>query len=199
MSRNLRWIHLNTSDVRTSRRYIQFRRAAIDSMTCLTLSYQLLGRVREASTTLQLLREFVSGTGDSRLSILVDSAVARMEALRGCAGSSIRWAETAEFPFDTTLLWFLDTPWITACRVRITEGSAASLHRAAEDLNRLAKLNEAHHNDIKLTEILCLLAVACYLRGNTKESQEHLDRALTLARPGGVVLPFVSGTRPWPR
>jgi LuxR family maltose regulon positive regulatory protein len=175
----------------TSRRYIQFRRAAIDTLTCLTLSCQLLGRAREAATALQVLREFVSGTGDSRLSILVDSAVARMDALRGCTDTSIRWAETAEFPFDTTMLWFLDTPWITACRVRITEGSAAGLERAEEELHQLAKLNQAHHNDIKLTEILCLLAVACYLRGNTEATQEHLGRALTLARPGGVVLPFV--------
>jgi LuxR family maltose regulon positive regulatory protein len=175
----------------TSRRYIQFRRAAIDSMTCLALSCQLLGRAEDASTALQLLREFVSGTGDSRLSILVDSAVARMEILRGCTDSSIRWGETAEFPFDTTMLWFLDTPWITACRVRISEGSAASLKHAEEELHQLAKLNEAHHNDIKLTEILCLLAVACNLQGNTESAQKHLGRALTISRPGGVVLPFV--------
>jgi LuxR family transcriptional regulator, maltose regulon positive regulatory protein len=175
----------------TSRRSIQFRRAAIDSMTCLTLSCRLLGRDGEAENALQLLREFVSGTGDSRLSILVDSAVARMDALRGCTDASMRWAETARFPFDTTLMWFLDIPWITACRVRITEGSAAGLKRAEEELHKLLKLNESHHNDIKLTEILCLLAVACYLQGDTEGAREHLGRALTLARRGGVVLPFV--------
>ena len=50
---------------------------------------QLLGRAREAASALQVLREFVSGTGDSRLLILVDSAVARMDAVRGFTDPNI--------------------------------------------------------------------------------------------------------------
>ena len=174
-----------------SRRYVQFRRAAIDSMTCLTLTCQLLGRTRDAECAIQLLREFVSRTDDSRLSVLADSAVARMEVLRGCTESTILWAETAEVAFDPTMLWFLDIPSITACRVRIAEGSAASLKSAEKELRQLVKLNEAHHNDIKLTEILCLLTMACHQQGHDDAAREYLDRALSLARPGGIVLPFV--------
>jgi LuxR family maltose regulon positive regulatory protein len=185
----------------TSRRYIQFRRAAIDSMTCLMLTCQLLGRPREVDSALQLLREFVSSTADSRLSVLVDSAIARTNVLRGCTESSIRWAETAEVSFDTTMLWFLDSPSITACRVRIAEGSAVGLKSAEVELHRLAKLNAAHHNDVKLTEVFCLLAAACHQQGREEAAREHLDRALTLARPGGVILPCVRRTivAPWKR
>ncbi len=89
------------------------------------------------------------------------------------------------------MLWFLVIPSITACRVQITEGSAASLKSAKEELHQLAKLNEAHHNDNKLTEILCLLAMACYQQGDVEVAQKHIDRALTLAHPGGIILPFV--------
>lgn len=174
-----------------SRRYIQFKRAAIDSMTCLMLSCELLGRTAEVETVKQMLCEFVASMGDYRFSILVNSALARMDVLHGKTNTSIRWAETAEFPFDTTMLWFLDTPWITACRVRITQGSITSLMRAEKDLHQLVKLSKAHHNDIKLTENLSLLAVACYLQGKTDLARQHLDQALTLARVGGVVLPFV--------
>lgn len=175
----------------TSRRYIQFRRAAIDSLTCLMLTYQLLGRTSDTENPLKLLHEFVSGTDDPGLSILVDSAVARMAVLQGYPESVIRWAETAEVSFDRTMLWFLDTPSITACRVRIAEGSAAGLKRAEDELHLLAKNSEAQHNYSKLTEILCLLAVACSQQGDAEAAREHLDRALTLARPGGIVLPFV--------
>ena len=94
----------------TSRRYIQFRRAAIDSIACLALACQFLGRTHEVETALQLLREFVSGTGDARLSILIDSATARVDALRGCGDSTVRWAETTDMSFDPTKLWFFDTP-----------------------------------------------------------------------------------------
>jgi LuxR family maltose regulon positive regulatory protein len=127
----------------------------------------------------------------TRLSVLVDSAIARTNVLRGCTESSIRWAETAEVSFDTTMLWFLDSPSITACRVRIAEGSAVGLKSAEVELHRLAKLNAAHHNDVKLTEVFCLLAVACHQQGREEAAREHLDRALTLARPGGIILPFV--------
>ena len=89
------------------------------------------------------------------------------------------------------MLWFLDTPAITACRVRIAEGSAACLKSAVDELHELAKLSEAHHNDSKLVEISCLLAMARHRQGDAGAARDHLSRALDLARPGGIVLPFV--------
>lgn len=176
----------------TSQRYIHFRRAAIDSLTSLMLTCQLLGKTKEVEDAFLLLQEFVSGTDDPRLSLLVDSAAARIDVLRGSpAESTIRWAETADVSFESTMLWFLDIPAITACRVRIVEESAASLKRAEEELHQLLKLNEGQHNHSKLVEILCLLAVACHHQGDAEAAQAHLDRALALARPGGIILPFV--------
>ena len=175
----------------TARRYIQYRRAAIDSMTCLMLTYQLQGRTQDAEDALQLVREFVSEMDDPDLLVFVHSAVARIAALGDSPESAIRWANTAEVSFDPTMLWFLDSPSITACRVRLAEGSAAGLKRTEEELRALVKLNEAQHNCNKLTELLCLLAVACSQQGKTDTAREYLDRALTLAGPGGMVLPFV--------
>ena len=82
-------------------------------------------------------------------------------------------------------------PSITVCRVLVSEGSVGSLKKAEKELLRLAELTEVQHNYSKLTEIICLLAIASYQQGKVEAAQEYLERALMLAHPGGIILPFV--------
>jgi len=46
------------------------------------------------------------------------------------------------------------------------------------------------------SEALALLAVACDARGSLDEALEALERAATLARPGGIVCPFAEAGGP---
>jgi len=52
-------------------------------------------------------------------------------------------------------------------------------------------LNEAHHNTYQLIKILPLLAMVCQKQGKAEEAFTALERAVTPARPGGFIFPFV--------
>ncbi len=52
-------------------------------------------------------------------------------------------------------------------------------------------MNEAHHNNCHLVEVLTLLATACEKQKKAEEALEYLERAVILARPGGFIFPFI--------
>jgi LuxR family maltose regulon positive regulatory protein len=89
------------------------------------------------------------------------------------------------------MLWWLDVPLVTRCRALIAEGSPGSLMEAEERLNEYAEMNEAHHNTFQLIKILTLLAVLCEKQNKEEEGLEFLERAVTMARRGDLVFPFV--------
>jgi LuxR family maltose regulon positive regulatory protein len=55
----------------------------------------------------------------------------------------------------------------------------------------LVETNEAHHNTFQLISILTLLATVFEKQARTDEALTVLERALTLAHPGGLVFPFL--------
>ncbi|MGB5747540.1 MAG: LuxR C-terminal-related transcriptional regulator [Desulfobacterales bacterium] len=89
------------------------------------------------------------------------------------------------------MLWWLDVPSVTYCRALITAGSTARLDEAEERLRALTEVAEAHHNTLHLIELLGLRAVALGNQGKAEEALTILERAVTLARPGGFIFPFV--------
>jgi LuxR family maltose regulon positive regulatory protein len=88
------------------------------------------------------------------------------------------------------LVW-LEIPCVTRCRALIAKGSAANLREAEKRLRECAELNEAHHNTCQSIGILSLQAMALEKQHKRDEACAALERALMLARPGGLILPFV--------
>jgi LuxR family maltose regulon positive regulatory protein len=89
------------------------------------------------------------------------------------------------------MLFWMEVPCVTRCRVLIAEGSAASLREAEERLRGYAATCEAQHNTFQQIVILSLLALACERQGKAKEALVALEHAVTLAEPGGFVFPFI--------
>ena len=52
-------------------------------------------------------------------------------------------------------------------------------------------MTASHHNTLHLIEVLGLRAVALEKQGKAEEALTILERAVTLARPGGFIFPFV--------
>ena len=52
-------------------------------------------------------------------------------------------------------------------------------------------MTESHHNTLHLIEVLGLRAVALEKQDKAEEALTILERAVTLARPGGFIFPFV--------
>jgi len=180
--------HLTES---VANRFIHHARAAVDSIAGLMLALQALGQEDDAQATLQTLKGYVAPLGDPAMESLVASAEARLAILQGHSQFAGRWAEAMEPPPEGALLWWIDIPSITRCRAMIAVGSRGDLVKAEAQLQERAAVIEAQHNGCQLIRVLTLLAMACEGQGKTDEALGTLERAVTIARKGDLVLPFV--------
>jgi LuxR family maltose regulon positive regulatory protein len=179
-----------------AQRFIHHARAAVDSMTGLMLAHQALGRTDEAQATLQTLNGFVAFLVDPAMESLALSAEARLAILQGRVGTARRWLEANEPPPERAPFWWIDIPSITRCRATIAAGPPSDLVKAEAHLRECAELFETQHNNCQLIGVLTLLATAYERQGKTDEALGTLERAVTLARKGNLVFPFVELGRP---
>jgi LuxR family maltose regulon positive regulatory protein len=173
-------------------RYVLYTRAAIDSLAGLTLTYQAMEQPDRADATMNLLLEYAQQTSDPSYVALAHSCRARLSLLQGDLVSAIRWLQTTDLPTDPGVMFYwLEIPHVTQCRVLIAEGSAASLQEAEGYLHTYEQVKAARHNIRQLIDILLLQAVACQKQDQTDTALATLERAVTMALPGGWIRPFV--------
>jgi LuxR family maltose regulon positive regulatory protein len=173
-------------------RYVLYTRAAIDSLAGLTLTYQAMQQPDKASATMNLLLEYAQQTRDPPSVAIAHSCRARLSLLQGDLVSAVRWLKTTDLPTDAGVMFYwLEIPHVTKCRVLIAEGSAASLQEAEGYLHTYEQVKEARHNTRQLIDILLLQAVAYQKQEQTDRALAALERAVTLALPGGWIRPFV--------
>jgi LuxR family maltose regulon positive regulatory protein len=89
------------------------------------------------------------------------------------------------------MLFFMEIPCITECRVLVAIGSDSSLKAATRKLELLWKDTKAIHNTFQMIEIAVLKALALQRQGQTNEALSALKSAVTLGKPGGWIRPFV--------
>jgi LuxR family maltose regulon positive regulatory protein len=174
-----------------AQRFIHHKRAATDSMAGLMLAHLAAGREDEAQSTCEILRDYVGSLDDPTLWPLVSSAESRLSIMQGRPELGNGRLDSITPPADGVMLWWLDVPSITHCRALIAEGSRDGLSEAEARLHGLVETNEAHHNTFQLISILTLLATVFEKQARTDEALTVLERALTLAHPGGLVFPFL--------
>jgi len=172
------------------RKYFHYTRAAVDAVVALTLAFQANGEPEKAAAALESLVEFTDYLGPP-FPNLADSCAARLALLQGRSMLAVRWLETSAPPMPEVMLWWLEIPCITHCRALVAEGSVASLREAEAQLQEYAEGNEAQHNTYQLIGILALQAIAFDKQGKGDEGRAVLERALTLAQPGGILFPFL--------
>lgn len=165
----------------------------IDSYAGLILSYQAMKQTDKANQTMNQMIEFAQDTSNPDCLPRARSAQARLRLLQGDFESAVRWLETTDFSFDTgTMVFWLEVPRITQCRVLIARESEAGLGEVTEKLREHMQFNQATHNPPQMIEILLLQTMACQKQGQTDEALTVLEHAVTLARSGGYIRPFVN-------
>ncbi|MBW2564596.1 MAG: tetratricopeptide repeat protein, partial [Deltaproteobacteria bacterium] len=191
------WNNLETARHHFSRavenRFFLDANADIDSYAGLIFSYQAMQQSDKANQTMNQMMEFVQESSNPDYLPRARSVQARLCLLQGDLESAVRWLETTDFSFDTgTTLFWLEVPRITRCRVLVAQESETSLREATEKLREHLQFNQASHNTPQMIEILLLLTIAWQKQDQTKEALAVLERAVTLARPGGYIRPFVN-------
>ena len=178
-------------------RYIANQSAAIDAMSGLAISSQIMGKPDEADETISLAQEYVQWTKDPLNLEIVRSCRARFALLREDLDSAISWQRSfQEMPGSPMMFFFLEAPVITECRVLIAIGSDASLKEATEKLKTLQRLAKAWNNDCQMLEIMVLQALAGHRQGRLEEALETLEQAVAMAKPGRTIRPFVELGQP---
>lgn len=178
----------------TKRKYFQDTRAAVDALAALVIAHELRGQPKDADTTRQALDEFVDYLGPLYLPLAAACAT-RLAVLREKSDVIDRQLASPPPPPEVMLFW-IEIPYVTRCRAWIAEGSEASLQAAQNQLQDDAAANHAQHNVCHFIEILVLQSVIYQKQGEPSQSLKCLTQALELARPGGVILPFVEVGKP---
>jgi LuxR family maltose regulon positive regulatory protein len=160
-------------------------------MAGLMLAHQAAGREDEARSTYEVLRDYVVSLDDPTLWPLVGSAESRLSIMQGRPQAANGRSDSITPPAEAVMLWWLDFSLVTHCRALIAEGSCDGLAEAEAQLLGLVEMSEAHHNTLQLISILTLLAMVFEKQARTDEALTVLERALTLAHPGGLVFPFL--------
>jgi LuxR family maltose regulon positive regulatory protein len=172
------------------RKYFHHVQGAVDGMCALAIAYQAQGQPEKATATLGSLGSFVRGT-QPNLEFLVHSCQCRLALMQGHWESAASWLQQGVASPERPMLFFFEIPRITAIRTLIAESSAPGLSEAEVRLRELAEVSEIQHNTCHLIEVLSLLCVTFSKQGRAAESLDTLERALTLARPGGFIFPFL--------
>jgi LuxR family maltose regulon positive regulatory protein len=174
-----------------TRRFGHNRRAATDSCVGIMLAYQALGQEDQARGAIQVLHDYVAYQDDPASKFMTISAETRLALLQRQPRAAELWLDSGDPPPEGFLFWWIDVPLVTRCRAMIGSGSPGSLTEAVARLQEYAALNEAHHNTLQLIEALALLTMAYEKQGKTEEALEALERSVTMAGKGNVLLPFV--------
>jgi LuxR family maltose regulon positive regulatory protein len=113
---------------------------------------------------------------------------ARIWVAQGKLDSASHWAQECDLDIDGELTPLHDFDYVVLARVLVAQGR---LDETSRLLQRLLEAAEAGGRTSKSIEILVLQALAFQASGESTRAMTALERALTLAEPGGFVRIFV--------
>jgi LuxR family maltose regulon positive regulatory protein len=161
------------------------------SLQGLALTYEALGRPREAAEIADGLIEQTLAAGGGALEEDARSFRARLALLQGDHESAARWLPLARPRAALPLAFAIEVPAITRARVLIAHGTDASLDEADRWISELLRVGEARHDTLRIVELLALQSLAHRARGEPGEAVQFLARAVALGAPGGPIRTFV--------
>jgi LuxR family maltose regulon positive regulatory protein len=160
------------------------------SAFALALTYQTLGRPSEAQETVDLVVNHALEIHNTSLLQTAQAFQAEVALRQGYVAEASHWAKTFDpDPFSVAYRFYV--PQITLAKWFLAQDSKKGQRQAADLLSRLHDFFASSHNSSLLIDVLALQALLYHARGNEAEALSALDRAITLAEPGGFIRPFL--------
>jgi LuxR family maltose regulon positive regulatory protein len=169
-------------------RYLLHTRVAVECMAGLSYAYQAMGHADMVTASMDDLTDYTAHLADPAYAIIASASRARLSIMKGAMTSDLRSFQ--EDPPVENMVWWLEIPAVTHCRLRIAEGSPKSLEQSDITLRKLLQLNEDNHNICHIIQITLLLAMVCKKQKRVEEAMQFLKRSVELAAPGGWIRPF---------
>ena len=130
----------------------------------------------------------------------ISAMKARIWVAQGRLTKALEWVNGQRLSVDDNLSFLHEFDHITLARILIAkyqdDRSEDTIHEAIRFLDRLLQAAEEGKRMGSVIEILVLQARAHQAHGNFKSALASLERALTLAEPGGYIRIFVAEGKP---
>ena len=113
---------------------------------------------------------------------------ARFDLLLGNTTAAVSWAENAQLPPNTVADASRMSEQLSQAHLFIAQRNYLDAHTLLSGMHTLAKQCERFQN---LIEIDILLAMTCLGLGNHNDALDHIEKAVLLAAPEGILRPFM--------
>ncbi len=178
-------------------RYLMEPMAAADAIAGLALTRQLMGLEAQATRGRDQLRGFAQELNGTAYFAISQSCSARLALLCGNTAQARQWARSVEDnPKPHSLFIWLEVPQITAARILIDEGSPTCLERACKLLGAVREYSSGCRFQCQIIEVAVLDALALERQGKQDRAAEALREAISQARPGSWLRPFLESGAP---
>jgi len=161
-----------------------------DALCGLALIYQAQGLGIQAQETARSLLELAQEQHTIRELMIAFAFCGQLALLQNEVEEASQWLEMAGGQEVRGPMFFLEDPPMTEVRLLLAKGDEVSIAEGQVLLTQLLQLVEAINNTRKTIQVLALQAWAYDLQGRETEALEVLERALVLARPGGLIRTF---------
>ncbi|MFH1981351.1 MAG: LuxR C-terminal-related transcriptional regulator [Pseudomonadota bacterium] len=160
------------------------------SAFALSLTFQAMGRAKEAGDLLESLTGTMLETGNADLLELCKVFRADLALRQGRVAEADLWAQTHSHPPLAPAFRFY-TPQLILPRVLLAGRTTKGLREADALLSRMIDYYTAIHSTRVLIHVFILKAMVHAAQGDESQAFEKLAAALTLAEPGGFIRPFL--------
>lgn len=172
-------------------KYAQFSRGAIDSISALTLSFGLLGKLGDANKALNGMHNLNDSLGSifNEITQYVSLYLLDIEGKHELVNKKL---STIEPPSESAAMgWWFIQPCMIRCSLILKEGSKDHLDLATEYLNKYITLNSESNNIIQVIPLKVLKACLLIKKGKKNEALEELKDAMLLNPESKILYPFI--------
>ncbi len=160
------------------------------SAFALSLTYQAQGRTNQAIKTAASNIDYMLKTDNTALLEISKAFQAELALRQGRIAEADYWARNYNpNPFIPSFRYYV--PQLTLAKVLLAQDTTTSRQQANELLCRLNDFFTSIHNNHTLVDVLALQALLHDVQGDEPAAMSALERAITLAEPGGLIRPFL--------
>lgn len=182
---------IEATDYTLAVKYELAYREVIDTCICRAIAFQELNRYAESEKVIRETIEYIDHVNESSDLNLIHSCQARLNIAQGNLGAATKWLnETESSSLNPAMLFWVEVPAITRCRVLIAKGTPKDLQQALELLSQYSAYSESVFNKLRTIEIIVLQAVALKKLKKQQEAISTLKDAIELVGSGEWIRPF---------
>ena len=160
------------------------------SVIILALAQEAMGDSDDALNTSGTLRDLSFRTNNPFMIGLSEALAAELAIRQGRMADALKWASQYD-PEPLGPMYCFFSPPMCLAKILILDDSAASRRQAQALLPKLEDYLTGIHNKRFLIETLLLRALLSEKMGDTAAAVKQLDKAVSMAQPGGFIRLFV--------